>query len=107
GLSLLIAASTAEMIIQRANTGVLGSNVLLRIDDVELKGFAQARPIYALVPAHDPGLPEFEAARNALDRGTVQAGLAPLPAASSGKPRQTAKSASPPCHARHPLDLCA
>jgi len=105
GLSLLIAASTAEMIIQRANTGVLGSNVLLRIDDVELKGFAQARPIYALVPAHDPGLPEFEAARNALDRGTVQAGLAHLSAVSSGMLQQAAKVVSARCQARQRLDL--
>jgi len=105
GLSLLIAASTAELIIQRANTGVLGSNVLLRIDDVELKGFAQARPIYALVPAHDPGLPEFEAARNALDRGTVQAGLAHLSAVSSGMLQQAAKVVSARCQARQRLDL--
>jgi len=94
GLSLLIAAPTAEKIIQRANTGVLKGNVLLRIDDVELKGFAQARSIYALVPAQDPGLLEFEAARNAFDRGNVQAALAHLSAVNTGMLQQAAQVVS-------------
>jgi adenylate cyclase len=91
GLSLLIAASTAEMIMQRPDRGVLGSNVLLRIDDVDLKGFAGARSIYALVPEGDPGLAEFEAARAALDRGMLQVGLAHLGAVASGMLQQAAK----------------
>jgi class 3 adenylate cyclase/CHASE2 domain-containing sensor protein len=91
GLSLLIASSTADMIMQRTNTGVLGSNVLLRIDDVDLKGFAGARSIYALVPEEDPGLAEFEAARAALDQGMWQVGLAHLGAVASGMLQQAAK----------------
>jgi class 3 adenylate cyclase/CHASE2 domain-containing sensor protein len=91
GLSLLIASSTADMITQRTNTGVLGSNVLLRIDDVDLKGFAGARSIYALVPEEDPGLAEFEAARAALDQGMWQVGLAHLGAVASGMLQQAAK----------------
>jgi class 3 adenylate cyclase len=91
GLSLLIAASTAEMIMQRPHRGVLGNNVLLRIDDVDLKGFAGARSIYALVPEGDPGLAKFEAARAALDRGMLQVGLAHLGAVASGTLQQAAK----------------
>jgi class 3 adenylate cyclase/CHASE2 domain-containing sensor protein len=91
GLPLLIAASTAEMIMQSAKTGVLGNNVLLRIDDVDLKGFAGARSIYASVPADDPGLAEFEAARKALDRGMLQAGLTHLSAIGGGMLQQAAK----------------
>jgi class 3 adenylate cyclase len=91
GLSLLIASSTADMIMQRTNTGVLGSNVLLRIDDIDLKGFAGPRSIYALVPEEDPGLAEFEAARAALDRGMLQVGLARLGAVASGMLQQAAK----------------
>lgn len=94
GLSLLIAASTAEMIMHSAKTGVFGSNVLLRIDDVGLKGFAEARSIYALVPADDLGLAHFEAARKALDRGMLQAGLAHLSAVGSGMLQQAAKVVS-------------
>ena len=60
GLPLLVAASTAEMIIASKaaaeSAGVLESNVLVRIDDIELKGFAGARSIYALVPRDDPGV---------------------------------------------------
>lgn len=91
GLPLLIAASTAEMIMQSAKTGVLGNNVLLRIDDVDLKGFAGARSIYASVPADDPGLAEFAAARKALDRGMLEAGLTHLSAIGGGMLQQAAK----------------
>jgi class 3 adenylate cyclase/CHASE2 domain-containing sensor protein len=91
GLSLLVAASTADMILPKVNTGVLGSNVLLRIDEVDLKGFAEARSIYALVPEQDPGLAEFEAARAALDQGMLQVGLAHLGAVASGMLQQAAK----------------
>ena len=94
GLSLLIAASTAEKIIQTADPGVLKGNVLLRIDDVELKGFAGARSIYALVPADDPGLAEFQAGRKALDRGILQTGLDHLGAVRSGMLQQAAKVVS-------------
>jgi hypothetical protein len=64
---------------------------LLRIDEVDLKGFAEARSIYALVPEQDPGLAEFEAARTALDQGMLQIGLAHLGAVASGMLQQAAK----------------
>jgi len=105
GLQLLIAGSTAEMIMQSVKTGVLGSNVLLRIDDVDLKGFARARSIYASVPADDPGLAEFEAARKALDRGMLQAGLAHLSGINSGMLQQAAKVVSGRYRVPQRLDL--
>src|SRR5262249_40385727 len=105
GLPLLIAASTAEMIMQSAKTGVLGSNVLLRIDDVDLKGFAPARSVSPSVPADDPALAEFEAARKALDRGMLQAGLAHLSGTNSGMLQQAAKVVSGRYRAPQRLDL--
>ena len=99
GLPLLLAASTAEMIMGSTSgaASVLGSNVLLRIDDLELKGFAGERSIYALVPKDDPGLAAFEAGRKALDRHMEGEGLAHLAAVQSGMLRQAAKVVS----ARH------
>jgi class 3 adenylate cyclase len=99
GLPLLLAASTAEMILGSTSGAVstLGSNVLLRIDDLELKGFAGERSIYALVPKDDPGLAAFEAGRKALDRHMEGEGLAHLAAVQSGMLRQAAKVVS----ARH------
>jgi adenylate cyclase len=99
GLPLLLAASTAEMIMGSTSgaASVLGSNVLLRIDDLELKGFAGARSVYALVPRDDPGLAAFEAGRKALDRHMVREGLAHLAAVERGMLRQAAKVVS----ARH------
>jgi class 3 adenylate cyclase/CHASE2 domain-containing sensor protein len=105
GLSLLIASSTADMIMQRTNTGMLGSNVLLRIDDVDLKGFAGARSIYALVPEEDPGLAEFEAARAALDQGMWQVGLAHLGAVASGMLEQAARVLSARYQASRTADV--
>jgi class 3 adenylate cyclase len=99
GLPLLLAASTAEMIMGSTSgaASVLGSNVLLRIDDLELKGFAGARSVYALVPRDDPGLGAFEAGRKALDRHMLREGLAHLAAVERGMLRQAAKVVS----ARH------
>ena len=99
GLPLLLAASTAEMIMGSTSgaASALGSNVLLRIDDLELKGFAGARSVYALVPRDDPGLAAFEAGRKALDRHMVGEGLAHLAAVERGMLRQAAKVVS----ARH------
>jgi adenylate cyclase len=93
GLPLLVAASTAEMIVQSeaAKASVLGSNSLLRIDDVDLKGFAGGRSIYALVPKDDPGLSAFEAGRKALEQGRVREGLAQLEAVDRGMLQQAAK----------------
>ena len=64
--------------------GLLENNVLVRIDDVELKGFDGLRPIYTLVPKDDPGLADFQAARNALDRKMYGEALAHLKAVDSG-----------------------
>ncbi|HEX5599872.1 MAG TPA: CHASE2 domain-containing protein, partial [Hyphomicrobiaceae bacterium] len=95
GLSLLVAGSAAEMIEASKSSqsiGVLAGNVLVRIDDVELKGFDGLRPIYALVPGDDPGLAEFQAARNALDRHMVCEALAHLRAVDGGMLQVAAKT---------------
>jgi len=88
GLSLLVAGSASDMIqasqASMQSIGMLESNVLVRIDDVELKGFDGLRPIYTLVPKDDPGLAEFRAARNALDRKMYDEALAHLTAVDSG-----------------------
>ncbi len=97
GLPLLVAASTAEMIMRSPAASVLGSNVLLRIDDIDLKGFGGARSIYALVPRDDPGLAAFAAGRKALDAGMLREGLAHLDAVRQGLLQQAAKVVS----ARH------
>ena len=94
GLPLLVGASTAEMIMQSATPGVLGSNVLVRIDEIDLRGFAGPRAIYALVPKDDPGLAAFEAGRRALDRGMPCEALAHLDAVTSGMLQQAAKIVS-------------
>jgi class 3 adenylate cyclase len=98
GLPLLVAASTAEMIMASKaaaeSAGVLERNVLVRIDDIELKGFAGARSIYALVPRDDPGLANFEAGRKALDRQMLCEGLAHLKGVNSGMLQQAAKTVS-------------
>jgi adenylate cyclase len=96
GLSLLVAGSASEMI-QASNSsmqsiGLLENNVLVRIDDVELKGFDGVRPIYTLVPKDDPGLADFQAARNALDRKMYGEALARLKAVGSGMLQLAAKS---------------
>ena len=95
GLSLLVAGSAAEMIEASKSSqsiGLLASNVLVRIDDVELKGFDGLRPIYTLVPGDDPGLAEFQAARNALDRHMVCEALAHLRAVDGGMLQVAAKT---------------
>ena len=96
GLSLLVAGSASEMI-QASNSsmqsiGLLESNVLVRIDDVELKGFDGVRPIYTLVPTDDPGLADFRAARNALDRKMYGEARAHLQAVDSGMLQLAAKT---------------
>ena len=96
GLSLLVAGSASEMI-QASNSsmqsiGLLENNVLVRIDDVELKGFDGVRPIYTLVPKDDPGLADFQAARNALDRKMYGEALARLKAVGSGMLQLAAKT---------------
>jgi class 3 adenylate cyclase len=96
GLSLLVAGSAAEMIEASKSSsqsiGVLESNVLVRIDDVELKGFDGLRPIYTLVPRGDPGLADFQAARDALDQQMFCEALAHLKAVNSGMLQAAAKT---------------
>jgi class 3 adenylate cyclase len=95
GLPLLVAASTVEMIKASSSVAVstkfLTKNVLLRVDDIELKGFGGLRSIYALVPHDDPGRAKFEAARAALDRQLSCEGLAQLAGVDSGMLQQAAK----------------
>jgi adenylate cyclase len=94
-LPLLVAGSTAELIMSSkpiaASGAVLASDVLVRVDDVELKGFAKPDAIYALVPRDDPGLARFEAGRKALDQHMLCEGLAHLKGVDRGMLQQAAK----------------
>jgi class 3 adenylate cyclase len=93
GVSLLVAGSAVEMIgaSKSQSISVLERNVLVRVDDVELKGFDGLRPIYTLVPREDPGLADFQAARNALDQKLFCEALAHLQAVDSGMLQLAAK----------------
>jgi adenylate cyclase len=92
GLPLLVAASTAEMIIKgTASNGILAGSALVRVDDVELRGFSRPDAIYALVPDDDPGLARFEAGRKALDQQKLREGLALLEGVDVGMLQQAAK----------------
>jgi class 3 adenylate cyclase len=94
GLPLLVAASTADMIMaskSEASAELLADNVLVRIDDLDLKGFAGSRSVYALVPRDDPGLAEFVAGREALEQKMLREGLAHLGNVDDGMLRQAAK----------------
>jgi len=103
GLPLLVGAATAEMISASksivASAEFLARSVLIRIDDIELKGFVGPRSIYALVPKADPGLRKFEAGRNALDRQMLGEALAHLNGVDSGMLQQAAKMLSARCQA--------
>lgn len=105
GLPLLVATSTAEKIMASKSAavtaGVLAKSVLVRVDDIELKGFAGLRPIYALVPGDDPGLAEFEAGRKALDGKMPCEALAHLKGIDRGMLRQAAKVLSARCQPPH------
>jgi class 3 adenylate cyclase len=92
-LPLLIAASTAEMIMKAtaAANGILAGSGLVRVDDVELRGFSHPEAIYALVPDDDPGLARFEAGRKALDQQMLREGLALLEGVDAGMLQQAAK----------------
>ena len=97
GLPLLLAASTAEMIMASKSpksVELLANNVLVRVDDVELRGFAVPRSVYALVPGDDPGLAGFQAGRRALDRQNLGEGLAHLQGVDSGMLQRAAKTVS-------------
>jgi class 3 adenylate cyclase len=98
GLPLIVAASTADLILASpsgaAAAQAIAGGVLMRVDDLELKGFTGARAVYAFVPADDPGRASFEAGRNALDRNMIDEGLAHLDRVESGALRQAAKVVS-------------
>lgn len=71
GLNILIAGSTVEAVFAAGVDGgspVFG-HTFVRIDEVQMKGFTELRPIYAVVDTGDPGLPAFLLARTALDEG--------------------------------------
>ncbi|MGE0034852.1 MAG: CHASE2 domain-containing protein [Xanthobacteraceae bacterium] len=95
GLPLLVSASTAELIMSSPSvtpsTGILADNALVRIDDVELKGFDTPESVHALVPKNDPGLPEFVAGRKALDDRKYRDGLSHLRKVERGALQQAAK----------------
>ena len=94
GLRLILAAATAELIMagQAATTAPqdMAGGALIRVDDVELKGFTGSRSVYAFVPGDDPGRAAFEAGRKALDQQSVLEGLAHLGKVDSGLLRHAA-----------------
>ena len=65
---------------------------MVRIDEVELKGFDGLRPIYTLAPRDDPGLADSQAARNALDQQMFCKAMAYLKAVDSGMLQAAAKT---------------
>jgi class 3 adenylate cyclase/CHASE2 domain-containing sensor protein len=94
GLPLLVAGSSADLIMAcKSHTAsqLLASSVLVRVDDVELRGFGAPRPVFALVPRDDPGLAGFEAGRAALDQHNFCEGLALLGSVKDGMLQQAAK----------------
>jgi class 3 adenylate cyclase len=101
GLPLLVAASTAELIMSAqpaaSSAGFLADRVMIRVDDVELKGFAEPDSVYAVVPRDDPGLAQFEAGRKALDQGRPREALAHFRAVDRGMLQQAAKVVSARC----------
>jgi hypothetical protein len=97
GLTLLVSASTANLIMfstAATPNGVLAANVLVRVDDIELKGFDRPESVYALLPKDDPGLTEFVAGRKALDEQATLEGLALLERVDRGMLQQAAKTIS-------------
>ena len=97
GLPLLVSASTANLIMSSTAAtpnGVLAANVLVRVDDIELKGFDKPESVYALLPKDDPGLTEFVAGRKALDEQATLEGLALLQRVDRGMLQQAAKTIS-------------
>jgi class 3 adenylate cyclase len=98
GLSLIVAASTADLILasrsEAAAAQAIAGGVLTRVDDVELKGFSGARSVYAFVPEDDPGRAAFAAGRKALDEKMIDPGLAHLGRVESGVLQQAAKVVS-------------
>jgi class 3 adenylate cyclase len=95
GLPLLVSASTAELILSSPSaapsTDILANSVLVRVDDVQLKGFDKPESVHALVPKDDPGLTDFLAGRKALDQRKYTEGVAHLRRIDRGILQQAAK----------------
>jgi adenylate cyclase len=93
GVPILVAASTVDRIcLSRASPEkTLAGSKLVRLDHVALKGFAEPRSIYALVPDDDPGLVTFAAGREALDQHRLHDGLALLKCVETGILARAAK----------------
>jgi class 3 adenylate cyclase len=98
GVSLLIGGSTVETIaastLSASLPKVLAGTVLVRLDDVMLKGFDEPRSVYTLAPDNDPGVAIFQAGRLALDQGRVCEGLTFLNRIEGGILHQAAKNLS-------------
>jgi class 3 adenylate cyclase len=98
GLPLALAAATADGIKAMGSESkaakALSGGALVRVDDVELKGFSGARGVYAYVPDGDPGRAAFEAGRAALDRGSIPEGLTHLDRVQSGLLKSAARVVS-------------
>jgi len=98
GLPLALAGTTAEAIIASrsgpASAQVLDGGALVRLDDIELKGFKDARWVYAYVPKDDPGRAAFEAGRAALDQRNTPEGLELLDRVQDGTLKHAAKVVS-------------
>jgi adenylate cyclase len=93
GVPILVAGSTADRIcLSRTSPDkALAGRKLVRLDHVALKGFAEPRAIYALVPDDDPGLVTFVAGREALDQQQLHEGLALLKCVETGALARAAK----------------
>jgi class 3 adenylate cyclase len=93
GVPILVAASTADRIClsQAAPDKSLTGSKLVRLDHIALKGFAEPRWIYALVPDDDPGLATFTAGREVLDQHRLHEGLALLKGIETGVLAHAAK----------------
>jgi class 3 adenylate cyclase len=95
GLPLAMAGTTAEAITAApsgpASAQVLANGALVRLDDIELKGFKDARWVYAYVPQDDPGRAAFEAGRAALDQRKTDDALRLLDSVKDGALRHAAK----------------
>jgi class 3 adenylate cyclase len=104
GVPILVAASTADRISpsQAASVVAVADSKLVRLDHVALKGFADPRWIYALVPDDDPGLVAFAAGREALDQQRLKEGFALLRTVETGVLTRAARVVS--AHSAAPLE---
>jgi len=104
GVPILVASSAADRIspARAASATALAGSELVLLDHVALKGFAEPRAIYALVPDDDPGLAMFAAGREALDQQRMRDGLALLKGVERGMLARAAKIVS--AHGAAPVE---